>query len=505
MAAPGHVVHGFGESPEVVLDDVPVQGTLPDWLAGSLLRNGPGTFRVGQRRYRHWFDGLAMLHRFSFADGRVSYANRFLETRAYAAARDEGRIAYPEFATDPCRSLFARAMAVFDPEVTDSAKVSIARVAERYLALAETPIQVQFDPETLRTVGVVGWDTSEFGRMTTVHPHLDEARHEAINLVTRFGAVSRYVFRRLDTGDPAHVRGRDLATRRVREPAYIHSFGMSARHLVLAEFPLVVNPMALLLWLRPYIENFRWVPQRGTRFHVHERATGRHVRSVTTEAFFAFHHVNAFEDGDDLVVDLVGYDDAAVIEAFYLHRLEEPDARIPAGTLRRYRIPLGSGPVRTELLSGTAIELPSVDYARMNTSPALRCVYGVGLRGGPGFYDQLVKVDLATRATTTWWSADCYPGEGVFVGRPGRVAEDDGVVLSVVLDAARGISFLLVLDAGTFTEVARAELPHPVLFGYHGQFFDDVPGPSPQRGVPPGPSPASGAGRPQYRGPGPGS
>jgi carotenoid cleavage dioxygenase-like enzyme len=465
---------GFGESPEIALDDVPVLGTLPDWLAGSLIRNGPGTFQVGQRRYRHWFDGLAMLHRFTVAGGRVSYANRFLETRAYAAARDEGRIAYPEFATDPCRSLFARAMAVFDPQATDSAKVNIARVAERYLALAETPIQVQFDPRTLRTVGVVGWDTSDFGRMTTVHPHLDEARHEAINLVTRFGASSSYVLRRVDTRDPGHVRGRDLATRRVREPAYIHSFGMSARHLVIAEFPLVVNPMALLLWRRPYIENFRWEPHRGTRFHVFDRATGAHVRTVTTEAFFAFHHVNAFEDGDGLVVDLVCYDDASVIESFYLHRLEEPDVRIPGGMLRRHRVPLRRGEVRAETLSDTALELPSLDYPRMNTSPDHRYVYGVGLRGPRGFYDQLVKVDVAEGRTATWHEDRCYPGEGVFVGRPGRRGEDDGVVLSVVLDAARGLSFLLVLDAATFAERARAELPHPVLFGYHGQFYDDL-------------------------------
>ena len=41
---------------------------------------------------RHWFDGLAMLHRFSFADRAVSYANRFLETRAYRAAKERGRI-----------------------------------------------------------------------------------------------------------------------------------------------------------------------------------------------------------------------------------------------------------------------------------------------------------------------------------------------------------------------------------------------------------------------------
>lgn len=462
---------GFGESPEVWLDDVPVRGELPTWLAGSLIRNGPGTFQVGDRRYRHWFDGLAMLHRFSFAEGRVSYANRFLETRAYAAARDEGRIAYPEFATDPCRSLFARAMSVFDPQVTDSAKVNIARIAERYLALAETPIQVQFDPDTLRTVGVVGWDTSTFGRMTTVHPHLDEARHEAINLVTRFGASSSYVFRRIDTSDPAHVRGTTLATRRVREPSYIHSFGMSARHLVLAEFPLVVNPMSLLLWLKPYIENFRWEPGRGTRFHIFDRASGAHIQTVSTPAFFAFHHVNAFESGADLVVDLVGYDDASIIEAFYLHRLEEPDVRIPRGTLRRYRIPLAGGPVSAETLSETAIELPSLDYSRMNTSPEHRYVYGVGLRAERGFYDQLVKVDVSTRTTSTWHAPGCYPGEGVFVGRPGRVAEDDGVVLSVVLDAQRGTSFLLVLDASSFIEVARAELPHPVLFGYHGQFF----------------------------------
>lgn len=480
MTAPAWARLGLGESPEVVLDDLPVRGALPQWLAGSLLRNGPGTFRVGDRRYRHWFDGLAMLHRFTFVDGRVSYANRFLETRAYAAARDEGRIAYPEFATDPCRSLFARAASVFDPQVTDSAKVNIARVADRFLALAETPIQVQFDPDTLRSVGVVGWDTSTFGRMTTVHPHLDESRHEALNLVTRYSAASRYVVRRVATSDPARVTGTTLAAMRVREPAYIHSFGMSARHVVIAEFPLVVNPVALLLWLKPYIENFRWKPGRGTRFHVFDRATGALVRSVTTDAFFAFHHVNAHEADGELVVDLVGYDDASVIESFYLHRLEEPDLRIPPGTLRRYRIPLAGGDVTAEQLSPTALELPAVDYARMNTRPDLRCVYGVGLSGEPGFYDQLVKVDLDSRETRTWHDPGCYPGEGVFVGRPGRDEEDDGVVLSVVLDSTAGTSFLLVLDAGTFTELARAELPHPVLFGYHGQFYDDVvPGSGP--------------------------
>lgn len=473
MSVADYAAVGLGESPETVIPDLPVTGQLPDWLGGTLLRNGPGTFRVGEQRFRHWFDGLAMLHRFTIEAGRVSYASRFLAGRARDEAERTGRIAYSEFATDPCRSLFARTAAVFHPEVTDSAKVNIARVADRYLALAETPIQVEFDPVTLATVGVTGWDDTTFGRMTTVHPHLDAQRGEGFNLVTRYGAMSRYVLRRFSTDD-ASLATSTLASHRAAQPAYLHSFGMSSRYLVIAEFPFVVNPMALLLWLRPYIENFRWKPGRGTRFHVVERATGRAVGSYEADPFFAFHHVNAFEDGDDLVVDLVGYDDASIIDAFYVNRLEDATNELPVGTLRRFRLPVSGRkrPVVAQTLSPTCIELPSVDYARMSMRADLRYVYGVGLHDRQGFYDQLVKVDLADGSTRTWHEPGHYPGEGVFVGRPGRTAEDDGVVLSVVLDAAAGTSFLLVLDARTFTEVARAELPHPVLFGYHGQFYD---------------------------------
>lgn len=44
-------------------------------------------------------------------------------------------------------------------------------------------------------------------------------------------------------------------------------------------------------------------------------------------------------------------------------------------------------------------------------------------------------------------------------------------VLSVVLNAQKGNSFLLVLDAHTFEEIGRAEVPHSIPFGLHGQYF----------------------------------
>ncbi|MFB6278540.1 MAG: carotenoid oxygenase family protein, partial [Salinibacter sp.] len=71
----------------------------------------------------------------------------------------------------------------------------------------------------------------------------------------------------------------------------------------------------------------------------------------------------------------------------------------------------------------------------------------------------------------TWHESGTYPGEPVFVPHPEGTTEEDGVVLSVVLDPAAEQSFLLVLDADTFTERARATVPHAIPFGFHGQFF----------------------------------
>src|SRR5438046_10706697 len=102
---------------EVSIDRLPVQGELPPWLAGSLIRTGPARFEANGRSLNHWFDGQAMLHRFSFADGALAYANRELATPANAALRD-GRIAYRELATDPCPAISRRTVTRCPPART---------------------------------------------------------------------------------------------------------------------------------------------------------------------------------------------------------------------------------------------------------------------------------------------------------------------------------------------------------------------------------------------------
>lgn len=46
-------------------------GSIPSWLQGTLLRNGPGLFSVGDTEYNHWFDGMSLIHSFTFEKGEM--------------------------------------------------------------------------------------------------------------------------------------------------------------------------------------------------------------------------------------------------------------------------------------------------------------------------------------------------------------------------------------------------------------------------------------------------
>ena len=134
----------------------------------------------------------------------------------------------------------------------------------------------------------------------------------------------------------------------------------------------------------------------------------------------------------------------------------------------RFRLGLADRSVSSERLGEGGLELPRINYGRANARP-YRYVWGNDV-GGSGWFEQIVKLDTLEGSTRSFSQPGCYPGEPVFVARPQAEREDDGVLLSVVLDAGAESSFLLVLDAGDLHELARAEVPHHIPFGFHGQF-----------------------------------
>ena len=167
------------------------------------------------------------------------------------------------------------------------------------------------------------------------------------------------------------------------------------------------------------------------------------------------------------MVDVCVFADAQIVEDLYLERLRagKPVAK---PELRRFRISPESGAVASERLVDEPLDLPRINYGRCSER-SYRYTWGVGL-GDSGWFDSIVKADVEERTTQTWSEDGCYPGEPVFVPAPGDAAEDGGVLLSVVFNGEAGNSFMLVLDAQDLSEVARAEAPHHIPFGFHGQF-----------------------------------
>lgn len=195
------------------------------------------------------------------------------------------------------------------------------------------------------------------------------------------------------------------------------------------------------------------------------------MRTATADATFAFHHVNTFVDGDRLAVDVITYPDATIIDQLYLARLRASAPITATGTLTRFHVPLaGDAPVTRRVLADIPLELPRINYEGHAGKP-YRYVWGAGVVTKGDFLDSIVKIDTGTGTVATWHAAGLYPGEPVFAPSPSAQREDDGVLLSVVLDLDNDRSFLLVLDAATLNELARAAAPHAIPFHFHGNYF----------------------------------
>jgi len=446
---------------------LPVEGTVPSWLSGRLVRNGPGQFELGGERVTHWFDGLAMLRGYAFADGEVRYTNRFLRTEARERAASGASAG--EFATGSgaLREAARWVRALGPPEPTDNANVNVVRLGDHYVAQTEAPRWIAFDPATLDTLGEFRWQDGIPGHLTTAHTKRDPRTGETVGFGLRFGRPNRYLLYAVD-GDTA--RRRSIGAVRADGPGYVHDLALTREYAVLVETPLAIDVWrALVPWSEGLLDMLRWDPDRGVRLVVVDRATGELVTDPTTAPFFTFHTVNAFQRDGAVVLDLVTFEDDAIVRSLTLSTLAADGfAAAPDGHLDRFRIDPERDTVvdRSRRYDG-GLELPTVPRAARTRPYRYAYAQATDRRGANG----LVKVDVERGTATEWWGRGLYVEEPRMVRRPGGDDPDDGVVLAPALDADAGRSVLLVFDAATLELLARAPLPHAVPFGFHGRFF----------------------------------
>jgi len=436
-----------------------IEGALPDWLRGAFIRNGPAQYSFGPVQFRHWFDGMAFLQRFEFGEGKLEYTGRFIRSESYAAAT-EGRAEYQSFATPAARSFGSWLAGVTSSNITDNTNVNVARYGDASVALTEIGAPRCFDPQTLETGNLLKFADDLGTGPTTAHPVRTAGGW--VNFTLKPGLRSEFAVWRL-----AENGSRDAIARiPSKRPAYVHSMGASRRYAILVEYPYRFDPLAMILGGKPYIENFHWGGDE-TLMHLIDLTGSAPPVTCAAEPFFAFHHVSAFDDGDCVVVDLVGYDDASIVSDLYLDRVRERAPVAPGLSLRRYRVPCNGQDATRETLSSTRMELPRVDVRAERP----RYVYAPRVGEGDAFTDGVLQIDTTSASQRVWERADESPGEAIFVPNPGGNGETDGAALFVAFNAREKRSALVVVDAATLEECARAWAPAMLPLGFHGQFW----------------------------------
>jgi carotenoid cleavage dioxygenase len=465
---------------EYTLTDLEVSGTIPDYLDGRYLRNGPNPIGEIDPALYHWFIGDGMVHGVRIRDGKAEwYRNRYVR----------GPLTAKTLSEQPPHGHHVGPMEI-------GANTNVIGHAGRTIALVEGGISCYELTDELDNVGVCDFDGTLPGGYTA-HPKRDPDTGE-------LHAVS-YAFNRGNTVQYS-VIGTDGRARRtvdieVSGSPMMHDFSLTENHVVFYDLPVTFDarqgaemtaPRGLRLPVRLFLSAligrvrvpdpvtarlpmpkasdrrmpYRWNPKYPARVGVMPRDTGGNavnnpVRWFDVEPCYVFHPMNAYDDGDTIVLDVVRHP-----------KMFDTDLRGPAEgppTLDRWTVDLADGKVRESRFDDRGQEFPRVDERR--TGKRHRFGYAAAVGDHTAGKASLLKHDLVRGTTATRsFGIGKQLGEFVFQHATPNSAEDDGVLMGFVYDHTADRSELAILDAATMDTVASVHLPHRVPAGFHGNW-----------------------------------
>ncbi|KHJ99100.1 hypothetical protein OESDEN_00924 [Oesophagostomum dentatum] len=307
------------------VEECELKGHVPSWLKGTMLRNGPGMFKIGDTEFRHWFDGMAYIQRYHFVNGKMFYSARYLESDDYKKNMKAQRIVATSFGTrtfpDPCKTIFQRLASYFtQDEPLDNASVAFTTVGDGVYALTESPYMVRIDIDTLDYLEKVDIRKYLSLHIYSAHFHSD-AEENVYNVGSMFGPSSKYVFAKTTNPLLGASKGHGMEKTELLgtvpaadpwAPAYYHSFGITENYFVLFESPERIHLRKLMfknLLATSFNECMYYDPSLQVNVILFDRINRKQVdRKITSDAFFTFHHANSYEKDGFIVVDYCKYD-----------------------------------------------------------------------------------------------------------------------------------------------------------------------------------------------------
>ncbi|MBI1377426.1 MAG: 9-cis-epoxycarotenoid dioxygenase [Frankiales bacterium] len=442
---------------ELTADDLTVIGELPRDLNGVYLRTGPNRRFAAPGRY-HMFDGDGMVHAVHFEDGRARYRNRWVRTKAFEAESEAGRALWTGLMENPQGNPFGNTHGL---GIKDSANTDVIYHRGQVLAtwyLCGSPYGV--DPLSLETLGAQTFLDTFYGDMMA-HPKVDDATHELMWFdygpdlpYLRYGVIG------------ADGRQTDLVHIDIPGPRLPHDMAITENYSVLMDLPLVQDQEARaagkyrIYYDQALVSRFAVIPRHGT---------AEQVRWFEAKPCYIYHVINAWESGDEIVMDA-----CRVKNPQHQTTFATPLSNMLAymrldAQLYRYRFDLRTGRTTETALDDDNIEFPSVD-ARVVGLPH-RYSYSMRLAAEPTLlFDGLVRYDSQEDVKQEhFFGPGRWGSEAPFAPRDGSTGETDGYVVCFVTDEREGTAEVDVFDATDIAAgpLARVLLPGRVPAGFH--------------------------------------
>lgn len=449
---------------EYTATDLEVIGELPADLDGIYLRNTENPVYDAIGRY-HPFDGDGMVHMIRFHGGRADYRNRFVRTVGLAAEQEAGHALWAGLVEPPARSLRETGWGARG-RMKDASSTDIVVHAGRALtSFYQCGDLYVLDPSTLETRGRETWGgrfPSDMG--VSAHTKVDERTGEL--LFFNYGTQAPYMHYGVVSPANELVHYVDIPLPGPRLP---HDMAFTEHYAILNDCPLFWDAEAMAKGI--YAARFH--PDMPTRFGIiPRRGQSSELRWFDAAPTYVLHWINAYEEGDEIVLDGFFQRDPAPAprrsgsyyeRMFHYLALDAMNSRA-----HRWRFNLATGETKEEDLSDRIME-----FAMINARHAgRRYRYAYPMTGKPGWFlfDGLVKLDLETGREQRYAFGDgVYGSETAMAPRPGGRAEDDGYLVSFVTDMNADRSECVVFDAADVSAgpIARLRLPERICSGTH--------------------------------------
>ncbi|WP_353931159.1 carotenoid oxygenase family protein [Okeanomitos corallinicola TIOX110] len=451
-----------------------IEGQIPLELQGTLFRNGPGLLDVNGQRLHHPFDGDGMISRITFTNGRAHFRNRFVETEGYLTEKKAGKILYRGvFGTQKPGGWLAN---IFDFKIKHIANTNVIYWGNKLLALWEAAEPYLLNPQTLETLGNEYFNgVLSTGEAFSAHPRIDP-NAKLVNFAIKPGPTTTINIFELNTN------GEIISKQNHSVPGFcfIHDFVITENYCIFFQNPVKFNPLPFALGIASAGQCIKVQKNQPTKIILIPRTNSQtaenEVKVLETKAGFIFHHVNAFEVGNEIVVDSICYNSLTEVEANSDYRESKFEANAP-GQLWRFNLHLSENKVENQLIDNRACEFPVIHPN--NVGKPYRYLYSAATHNPSGNapLQAIWKVDITSDTREIWSAAPCgFVGEPIFIPRPNSEKEDEGWVITLVYDAEHHRTDVVILDAQNIQQgaIAKLHLKHHIPYGLHGSFTSET-------------------------------